>query len=325
MDLAGSSSLRACGGIGMAEKQTSGAGEFIAARDFLLRHREDYEAACRDFRWPQLQRASTGRSTTSTRWPRATTRPALWIVDEDGARARGARSRRCATRSNRVANFLRALGVQRGDRILLMLGNVRAAVGDDAGGDEARRRDDPGDHAAHPRRPARPHRRAARVHARRRRRPTTPPSSRTCPAASPASSSARDAPGWHELSTTPTAPSPASRRTAPTRGRRSAAALLHLRHDREAEAGAAHPRRAIRSATCRRCTGSACGPATSTSTSARPAGPSTPGAASSRRGTPAPPSSSTTTRASTRTALLDALVRATASPRSARRRRCGAC
>ena len=45
--------------------------------------------------------------------------------------------------------------------------------------------------------------------------------------------------------------------------------------------------RAIPSATCRRCTGSACAKATCTRTSARRAGPSTRGRASSRRGTPA--------------------------------------
>ena len=32
------------------------AAPFIAARDFLLRHREDYATAYRDFRWPKLDR-----------------------------------------------------------------------------------------------------------------------------------------------------------------------------------------------------------------------------------------------------------------------------
>ena len=58
------------------------------------------------------------------------------------------------------------------------------------------------------------------------------------------------------------------------------------------------PTRAIRSATCRRCTGSASARATCTRTSARRAGPSTPGRACSRRGTPARRWSCTTTRAS---------------------------
>ena len=29
---------------------------FLAAREFLLRHREDYTTAYRDFRWPKLDR-----------------------------------------------------------------------------------------------------------------------------------------------------------------------------------------------------------------------------------------------------------------------------
>ena len=33
---------------------TSGAGAFLAARDFLLAQRTDYATAVRDFRWPEL-------------------------------------------------------------------------------------------------------------------------------------------------------------------------------------------------------------------------------------------------------------------------------
>ena len=29
---------------------------FLAARDFLLRHRTDYDTAYREFRWPELER-----------------------------------------------------------------------------------------------------------------------------------------------------------------------------------------------------------------------------------------------------------------------------
>jgi len=32
------------------------AAEFIAARDFLIAHRNDYERAYREFRWPALDR-----------------------------------------------------------------------------------------------------------------------------------------------------------------------------------------------------------------------------------------------------------------------------
>ena len=50
-------------------------------------------------------------------------RLALWIVEEDGSE--GTRTfAELTERSNRVANHLRRLGVQRGDHVLLMLGNV---------------------------------------------------------------------------------------------------------------------------------------------------------------------------------------------------------
>ena len=48
--------------------------------------------------------------------------PALWIVEESGEECRVSFAELVA-RSNQVANWLRAQGVQRGDRLLLMLGN----------------------------------------------------------------------------------------------------------------------------------------------------------------------------------------------------------
>jgi acetyl-CoA synthetase len=98
------------------------AAAFLEARDFLLRHREDYETAYGEFRWPTLDRfnwaldyfdpMAAGNNSTG-----------LWIVDEGGGET-------ClsfvelAEGSSRLANHLRALGVRRGDRLLMMLGNV---------------------------------------------------------------------------------------------------------------------------------------------------------------------------------------------------------
>jgi acetyl-CoA synthetase len=103
--------------------ETDGAGAFLAARDFLLRTREDYDTAYREFRWPALGRfnwaldhfdaLAAGNEAT-----------ALWLVDDEGGEERVSFAR-LKERSDRVANHLRALGVARGDRILLILGNVR--------------------------------------------------------------------------------------------------------------------------------------------------------------------------------------------------------
>ena len=106
----------------MAEKRASAADEFLAARDFLLRHRADCDTACRDFRWPQAKSFNWALDYFDV-MAEGNARPALWIVNEDGSEFKASFAE-MRTRANRAANFLRALGVKRGDRILLMLGNV---------------------------------------------------------------------------------------------------------------------------------------------------------------------------------------------------------
>ena len=95
---------------------------FIEARDFLLAHREEYERAYRDFRWPVLDRFNWALDYFDP-MAQGNDRPGLWIVDE-GAGETKLSFAELAERSNRVANHLRALGVRRGDRLLMMLGNV---------------------------------------------------------------------------------------------------------------------------------------------------------------------------------------------------------
>jgi acetyl-CoA synthetase len=98
------------------------AAPFIAARDFLIRHRTDYASACRDFAWPKLDRFNWALDYFDL-MARGNDRPALWLVDEDAAEIKLSFAQ-LSERSNRVANAFRRLGVARGDRVLLMLGNV---------------------------------------------------------------------------------------------------------------------------------------------------------------------------------------------------------
>ena len=94
---------------------------FTEARDFLLRHREDPVTACRDFRWPVLERFNWALDHFDV-MARENDALALHIVSEDGGE-RKLSFKEMSQRSAQVANHLRSLGVQRGDRVLLMLGN----------------------------------------------------------------------------------------------------------------------------------------------------------------------------------------------------------
>jgi acetyl-CoA synthetase len=95
---------------------------FIAARDFLFRCREDYDTAYRDFRWPALDRFNWALDYFDP-MARGNQCPGLWIVNEGGGETKLTFAE-LSERSNRIANQLRFLGVRRGDRVLLMLGNV---------------------------------------------------------------------------------------------------------------------------------------------------------------------------------------------------------
>jgi acetyl-CoA synthetase len=96
-------------------------GTFRAARDLLLERREDYDAACREFRWPEL-----GEFNWALDWfdvvAAGNDRPALRVVETDGS-DRQVSFAELSARSNQVATWLREQGVARGDRLILMLGN----------------------------------------------------------------------------------------------------------------------------------------------------------------------------------------------------------
>ena len=94
---------------------------FWAAREFLLEHREDYETAYRDFRWPQLNQFNWALDYFDT-YAHDNDKTALWIVDESGPEIKLSFAE-MSWRSNQVANFFREQGIRRGDRIIVQLSN----------------------------------------------------------------------------------------------------------------------------------------------------------------------------------------------------------
>ncbi|MBM4385064.1 MAG: AMP-binding protein [Deltaproteobacteria bacterium] len=95
--------------------------KFLEARDFLLAQRTDYAAAIRGFRWPALTHFNWATDYFDA-MAANNDRTGLHVVEESGAEEKRSFAELSA-RSNQVANWLRGLGVARGDRVLLMLGN----------------------------------------------------------------------------------------------------------------------------------------------------------------------------------------------------------
>ncbi len=96
---------------------------FRAARDLLLGDRDDYESARREFAWPELDEFNWALDWFDVIAAEHPDRTALRIVADDGDEV-SLSFAELAARSGQVANWLRGLGVRRGDRVLLMLGNV---------------------------------------------------------------------------------------------------------------------------------------------------------------------------------------------------------
>ncbi|MFE2475679.1 AMP-binding protein [Streptomyces sp. NPDC059389] len=102
---------------------TGATAEFLAARDFLLERRGDYEAAHAGFTWPRPERFNWALD-----WfdhiAEGNGADALRIVEEDGT-SRSVSFGELSLRSASAANWLREQGVAAGDRLLVMLGNQR--------------------------------------------------------------------------------------------------------------------------------------------------------------------------------------------------------
>ena len=234
------------------------AAAFIAARDFLIESRTDYERAYREFRWPELDRFN-------------------WALDYFDPMARGNNGAgavdRQRGRRRAEAELCRDFGTleppcqlpARARRQAWRPGaadarQCRAAVGIDAGGDEARRGRDPGDDAVDPRRSDRPLRARPgppRNHQRRQHRrnsPKSPAITRASRLAAPRNRRIRDG----TATRTPTRLRPGSRRTVrrapPTR-----CCYILPQARRRGRSWFCTAIRATRSAIWRRCTGSAWG------------------------------------------------------------------
>ena len=127
---------------------------FLKARDFLLAHRDDYETAYREFRWPVLDRFNWALDYFDP-MAAGNNRPGLWIVDEGGGRnpaqfCRTGRAVEPARQSFALARRTPRRSLADDAR------QCRAVVGMHAGGDETRRGRHPGDDAADARRSSRP-------------------------------------------------------------------------------------------------------------------------------------------------------------------------
>jgi acetyl-CoA synthetase len=100
---------------------------FQAARAFLLENRTDYDRAVAEFQWPteaEFNWALDWFDAELANNAESRDRPALWIVDAASGAETKLSFRELSLRSNRVANDLRQRGLRRGDRLLLLLGNV---------------------------------------------------------------------------------------------------------------------------------------------------------------------------------------------------------
>ncbi len=95
---------------------------FRDARDLLLSHADDLDAAHAAFRWPDVGDHFNWAVDWFDGIAEANDRIALRIVEEDGSEA-SVTFDELRRQSNRVANWLSACGIGRGDRVMLMLDN----------------------------------------------------------------------------------------------------------------------------------------------------------------------------------------------------------
>ncbi|GAA0956236.1 AMP-binding protein [Kribbella koreensis] len=96
---------------------------FREARDFLVAHREDYDTAYREFNWPTFDHFNWARDWFDALAVEQAEVAALTIVEEDGE-VNSLTYAEMAERSRQVAGWLTEAGLQPGDRVLIVLGNI---------------------------------------------------------------------------------------------------------------------------------------------------------------------------------------------------------
>jgi acetyl-CoA synthetase len=99
-----------------------GTAAFRAARDLLLATREDYASAWSQFRWPDLDDFNFALDWFDVLAAEQPDTAALRVITHNSDDRLSYAE--LAARSDQVASWLRGLGVRRGDRLLLMLGNI---------------------------------------------------------------------------------------------------------------------------------------------------------------------------------------------------------
>ncbi|MBS0223030.1 MAG: AMP-binding protein [Proteobacteria bacterium] len=100
---------------------------FQQARQFLLDNRADYRAAVEGFKWPEpvaFNWALDWFDADLARAPESRNRCGLWIVDVATGQETKLTFAELSARSNQVANWLRGLGLKRGEHLLVVLNNV---------------------------------------------------------------------------------------------------------------------------------------------------------------------------------------------------------
>jgi acetyl-CoA synthetase len=112
-------------GYGQASQQRSSMGvteAYRESRDQLLGLRGQYERAVAEFRWPELGDRFNWAVDWFDAFARDNDRPALAIVEEDGSAVQRSFAE-MSRASDRLASWLSARGVRKGDPVVLMLGN----------------------------------------------------------------------------------------------------------------------------------------------------------------------------------------------------------